>query len=566
MFAWQALTCRDVDVQIARGMASGDVHPETRVPIEDLWPDYKPQPRNVGRGAAGTSSVSPVIPKSRIIIHAQAALLPAKVTAGPMDAFIKRTRSDPLPKPLGVASSGASRISDIHLYSGTQSQPELANGAVKKSKFVGGRKSAVKQLEEAVAAVKEEIIWEQSDGPDVETQLQDTLPHQPPSSPPPLESLLSPQVSSLRHSSPDQLDNGHVLTSPPLSHRSTPTSSPLAQRSYNEDSFVSPTRSKRSSQPIPSSPAKRRRTASLSPMPVAKPLIDDALVDETQRSDIPDVIAETPIVRTRLTSRAFIRTSHSSPSTNFSQRAVISTSSDGLEEEEVVTPILNLERFRRGAPKLSQSLKHPTSSDSQEDSYQVQRSSRLPSQIHDSVEVDDLEDVEDPDDSDRERQRVEADRKRVKVIAEGWKKKYAFDGAMAFPKPRSTRTSKGPDEKAYPGDTILSPPRKALRAKEINVDENASTRTLVPDKPLARKIAVSKSEVVEHATPRLFNLDRPEASRRKSEGSTPLGKVRLQDKADKTPVRSPLSSHDPGKIFGSLEKFRYTGKRIPAPL
>ena len=31
-----------VDDDAARAMALGDLHPETRIPIEDQWPDFKP--------------------------------------------------------------------------------------------------------------------------------------------------------------------------------------------------------------------------------------------------------------------------------------------------------------------------------------------------------------------------------------------------------------------------------------------------------------------------------------------------------------------------------------------
>lgn len=35
----------DLDVEVARGVARGDLHPETRQPVEDMCPDYQPQSR-----------------------------------------------------------------------------------------------------------------------------------------------------------------------------------------------------------------------------------------------------------------------------------------------------------------------------------------------------------------------------------------------------------------------------------------------------------------------------------------------------------------------------------------
>jgi exonuclease-1 len=32
----------DVEEDVARGMAAGNLHPATRKPIDDLWPDFKP--------------------------------------------------------------------------------------------------------------------------------------------------------------------------------------------------------------------------------------------------------------------------------------------------------------------------------------------------------------------------------------------------------------------------------------------------------------------------------------------------------------------------------------------
>lgn len=40
-------TTSDMEEATAHGIASGDLHPETGLPIEDQWPDYKPGSRPV---------------------------------------------------------------------------------------------------------------------------------------------------------------------------------------------------------------------------------------------------------------------------------------------------------------------------------------------------------------------------------------------------------------------------------------------------------------------------------------------------------------------------------------
>lgn len=483
-----------------------------------------------------------------------------------MDAFVKRTRSEPLPKPIGTASSGPSRLSDIKLFSQSQPETQATEGpVVKRSKFFGGKKSAAKELEEAVAAIKEDIVWQNSDEPDVETQLQESAQALPPSSPAPfIETLLSPQISPLRRSSPARSDDAHHLTSPPISRCSTPASSPSAEARRDRDDCFSPSPSpKRSIKQKTERPAKRQRTISSgSPTPSIKVDARAAMVEETQEEDFPDLIAETPInlATARTTSRLALASSHSSPSTRLSTKAMVGTSSDGIDEE-VVTPILNLNRFRRNdsKPRIAEIRSKPV----EEDVFDHQEPEPTSFAI-DSVEADGLDDVEDPDESDGEDARLlkqkEEEQKRTKVIADGWRKKFAFNDTVAFPKPRSTRSSRPTDENGYPRDMVLSPPRKALKAKEINVE----TTERLPSKPLPRRIVVSeKTPIPDHTTPRLFKLDRPDMARRSSEKPTRVEKVKVQDEAMRTPVRSPLSSHDPGKmIFSSLEKFRYTGKKL----
>lgn len=47
-----------MDISIAQGLARGDLHPETGLPIEDEWPDFQPIGRRSGEAPVGSSRVS----------------------------------------------------------------------------------------------------------------------------------------------------------------------------------------------------------------------------------------------------------------------------------------------------------------------------------------------------------------------------------------------------------------------------------------------------------------------------------------------------------------------------
>ena len=40
---------RDLEIGMAQGLALGNIHPETMLPIEDLWPDFKPVARKAAK-------------------------------------------------------------------------------------------------------------------------------------------------------------------------------------------------------------------------------------------------------------------------------------------------------------------------------------------------------------------------------------------------------------------------------------------------------------------------------------------------------------------------------------
>ncbi|KAK6902606.1 hypothetical protein I204_07454 [Kwoniella mangroviensis CBS 8886] len=185
----------DVEEEIARGMAKGDLHPETRLPIVDEWPDYHPAPR-----------VRPLTENFSKIN--------ATVSAGPMDAFVtrmKKTRS--LPKSVGTLGSGPSRLSDQDLD--RFSAPAVLSGTrhestgSKKSKFFSrpSKREITPELEEPLHweddQESEEIESQPVAGP---SRIPASTPHRSP----------SPAISSIREddSPVKSVISGHILTSP----------------------------------------------------------------------------------------------------------------------------------------------------------------------------------------------------------------------------------------------------------------------------------------------------------------------------------------------------------------
>jgi hypothetical protein len=263
-------------MSIARGMAAGDLHPETRLPIEDQWPDYKPQAPGSGNASNTSTNKRPAPLGPSTSINAN-----RTVSSGPLDAFVsrsKRPRTSPaLPTPIGVFGSGPSRLSDQALR--TRSAPgrlggledilgvkvvdvdsnRREGGEMKKSKFFSARSGRGRrdELEEVVEKEREGMVWESSDPPDImmsgdvlgEVSSNSASPDKTPGasvevgvnvdgdynasagadadvrSPSPIVSSLRPETSPprLAATATQPID----LTSPPLS---SPISSPVRKR------------------------------------------------------------------------------------------------------------------------------------------------------------------------------------------------------------------------------------------------------------------------------------------------------------------------------------------------
>jgi len=576
-------------------MALGDIHPETLKPIEDQWPDYKPLARTPSRTKSAAVSAN----YNRPLQADNKVLAQPKVTAGPMDAFIKRTLSDPLPKPIGVRASGICKLSDQHLFSTRRVLEHVpsANIPAKRSKFFGGKKSAVKELEEAIQAAKEEIVWEKSDAPEVESQEPETLPlprKRLGSSSPGLESeaaspSLFPKWEVVAET--DDADNAPAMqvTSPAMSNVSSPVASPSRTRRPSTPRDVEANRRSmsRCSSPICSSPVhiddvfspprpSQRGRRAVSPGSPSRTTRADVLVDETQDKDTVEetqMEMETPRQGlSRLTSFASFGsagsiksiksilvpqsspsgtpTSHrataGSSSRPISRQAVHSMSSDSIEEDELVTPSVPPVRKTGARGKVSPMSNHtpagrkplsqPTSSLGKRKSSQASS---------DPIEIDEEE--------------LEENRKReekAKIVAAGWKRKFSLD--VAFPKPRSTRVNKeasGAMAKwADEGhDPVFSPPPKVKRPVLVQRSSNVG---VVAAADFTRKVGKAAVRTVEADDEVQGRKRKVEVREVEEEARTP--RVKAAEEVV-TPVPK-VGRFGPGLKCSSLEKFRFTGK------
>ncbi|KAL7422078.1 hypothetical protein Q5752_002721 [Cryptotrichosporon argae] len=223
----------DVDAEVAQGMARGDLHPATRKPIEDLWPDYQPLPF----GQKDFSGKA-VLPRS-----------PAK---GTLDSFfirVKRTASAPvpLPTPVGRFGSGPKRLSDLPAGPARRaSDPESSTPPVagpssgRTSKFfLRAEPIKLEWAEDAEAVVGIDADDIESQSP-VYPRMRSTSPVHVHSPSPELEATQvkrspSPAVSVIHLSSPVSVAPSVVFTTPPRS-------SPLRDASPFRPSSPSPSR------------------------------------------------------------------------------------------------------------------------------------------------------------------------------------------------------------------------------------------------------------------------------------------------------------------------------------
>ncbi|WVR04941.1 hypothetical protein IAU60_001953 [Kwoniella sp. DSM 27419] len=377
----------DVEQAVAKGMARGDLHPETRLPIVDEWPGYQP------------------VARARPLAESSKANLPLASGAGPMDAFVTRMKKPrPLPRPV-TFGSGPSRLPDLALSrQPSQSGPSTT---IKRSKFFSKR---IATPEPAV-----ELVWEDSD--EVESQpLAQAGPSRSRSrSECRSESVRSPSpaVSSVHADSPAQSafsDAGHVLTSPgaPL------LSSPPCSTPGNGIPFTTPrNKEPRIREDSPMSPTGATVDSGSVLIAASSQLLEGSSLGE----GIPASV-ETPIRterRTLFTQTVTRLIACSSPvdvssapdiqpeprhaprgerqaTRAIDPRSLTSSSSDTIDDAEIVTPSVDMVGGRKRK--------------------RVKR----------EVLSDDIENV-DVEEDEQELKR----RERAKAVAKGWSAKYAFD-------------------------------------------------------------------------------------------------------------------------------------------
>lgn len=62
-------------------MANGEIHPETRIPIVDEWPDYRPGVKMIASESKGSTGA---------VFRESSKVNVAPKKKGPMDAFVQR--------------------------------------------------------------------------------------------------------------------------------------------------------------------------------------------------------------------------------------------------------------------------------------------------------------------------------------------------------------------------------------------------------------------------------------------------------------------------------------------
>lgn len=380
----------DMDLEVARGVARGDIHPETLVPIEDIAPGYLPLPR------ANGGKVSYCACRPWNLADEQVPTGPVCKTkvAGPMDAFISSEYSlrspvgeqegdvsgakitRPLPVPVGKLGPGVSRLSERNINKVLDPPPRAS--VVKKSKFFGSK-----------AEVHEESItlkWESSDGA---SQQADNIAG-PSRSP-------SPSFSVISHPKADAEDSLNHLTSPVAPNMSSPAmssppdfetlTSPRARRTQSHSRSATPVSPTRTIQSTHNQAVQNILIPSTSQIPHLSPTPHHS---PTPRH-IPTSSSSAPVLP-----------SHNLGTSTFSNHP--SSDTDSIDIEEVVTPSL---------PTEHQKKRSSTKTKSRDSLGKRQRE----------------EEEEEEEVTLEEKEREE----KAKTIAKDWRLKYAFGGMNVSP-------------------------------------------------------------------------------------------------------------------------------------
>ncbi|WVQ77955.1 hypothetical protein IAT38_000035 [Cryptococcus sp. DSM 104549] len=523
----------DVEAAVAKGMAAGDLHPETREPIVDEWPDYRPTASSGKEdGIAGA--------------------IGGKV-AGPMDAFITRKRPKPvLPNPVGTFGSGPSRLSDQRpapLLPDEDDSPSPVP-ATRKSKFFSHRQEdATPELQDV------ELKWENSDDdPPVDSH---------PAIRSPVARSPSPAISSIKgESSPikSQFD-AHALTSPPLGSApmlsSPPCSSPPPP-SRSPPRTVKQEVPQRRISPLRGIPRAPSITASMmTPTPAVSMRAETSVV--AQRITRILVPASSPFgsqatqeqeqeLESLSVTRTMVPASSSPEQKPVDLRRALrigeGSSSDAVSGEEVVTPA-------------------EASGSSAGSKGKRKRSGEKKVKVERGPEVEEEEDED-------ERKRAE----KAKALGGGWRAKYAFGSQSSSsptpdgdaPTPRATKPlvlqtpafgARRPTAALSAKFASTTSAPRVLTSRPTNVP--TPTRAFTPTLPTKNsRMSAKKPPAPVPARDKEGNgVEEEESEAIGSFSPTPEPEVEVEkvvEKVEQVVVR--------GSTLSKLEKFRFGGKAV----
>lgn len=286
----------DVEPMVAQGMALGDLHPESRKPIEDLWPNFD--------GKIDIRDSKPSAPTD------------ARPT-GTLETFgfsIQRSESARIAPAVGRVGSFSSGPKSLSQLGGTRKPPTRSESQPTAKSGTASKYFSLSHEKENHLDIHDEEM------PDVESQHEETLRSPTPevnrssspfASPPFAEEAKSP--SPIRMSSP-------------TSHISSPSTTP-----YKGIPFSSPIENQAEQWGRPPSPAPTERSEPPSPTPTKRVLV----AASSQYSEAPH-LALPPSDRSTPSRSHKINVLVPASSGATALGAVFS--SDSVVEEEIVTP------------------------------------------------------------------------------------------------------------------------------------------------------------------------------------------------------------------------------------
>ncbi|OCF44727.1 hypothetical protein I317_01416 [Kwoniella heveanensis CBS 569] len=404
----------DVEEAVAKGMALGDLHPETRLPIVDEWPDFKP----TARSKPFTESSKPNLPSGK----------------GPMDAFVIKgvNKSKSLPTPVGRLSSGPSRLSDLQATRSTnilrRDTTQATTNSGSQSKWFRGSGRTKRELTPELPCK-----WEESEGEDIESQQTAGPSRRTPSTSPPVRSPSPDSVCSVQDESPTKsiFSEHHHVSSP----GGPSVSSPIASPFRDQVPFDTP----------PSKKDKRVREQ-LTPTPSLTPT--GATLGDSRRSELvassSQALFRDDVSFVKIESQ--IPTTSSTPSASNLKTSIISRTDTDVSLFVACSSPGEVDRVQETqypsqaptARRKQPSTSSITSSDTVEDQEELvtpSLESYKKRKRNDRNVVDSNGHEQDDIKIDEEEEKEARNKQKARVIALGWRSKYALGQSSSSPVP-----------------------------------------------------------------------------------------------------------------------------------